>query len=456
MRSFNSGRASRSGRSRYGDPIACPALPESCVPATVEQHGFYLHLSGSYNIYHPPVSVSHGFFDFIRTQLPASASWTLQHFHFVGNFHRLQTQMTSLPVVLCAVSDGSYKSSHGTASWRISVVDSEDYFLGSLVTPGPSDCQSAYRSELAGLYGIALSLWSLKQFFKCNITVTIACDGLSALRQYTYLSDVVNPNVPHFDLVSATRWVLQEVQGMYHWKHVSGHQDDDSEALLDKWATWNIQMDLAAKDFWTQTHLVDDENRNMHIFGEVGSVWIQGHKVVQDFKKQLLEYLGSIDSVPKWEAKFNWTKGSGSTVNWKFFGVANKSVPAARRLWVTKTASGFFASGKMMKLRRERPDAQCPRCAFDPEDRLHILQCSHPEAGILWDQSMLKLEAHLVSVDTEVTVAKTIYWKLQEWRSAGSLAPLAAQYPIAFREAFQAQDELGWEAFLFGMWTVEF
>lgn len=361
--------------------------------------------------------------------------------------------MMSPTVRLCAVSDGSFKSSHGTASWRISIADSEDYFTGSLVSPGPSDCQSAYRSELAGLYGIALSLWMLKQFFKCHIGVTIACDGLSALQQFQYLSDVVNPNVPHFDLISATRWILIEVQGSYEWKHVLGHQDDDSEALLDKWATWNIQMDLAAKEFWSRTYPVEEEQRNMSIFGEVGSLWIRGRKVVQDLKKQVIEFLGSIASVPQWEKTFNWSKGLGQSVNWKFFGKALKSVPASRRLWVTKTASGFFASGKMMKLRRERPDAACPRCLFDPEDRLHILQCNHPEALVLWNHSMKKLEEHLESVDTDTIVAKTICWKLQELRNENPHSPLSAQYPSAFRAAFQAQDELGWEAFIFGFWT---
>ena len=141
-------------------------------------------------------------------------------------------------------------TAHGTASWRISRPGMDDYFLGHAVVTGPSNCQLAYQSELCGLYGIVLSVWSLVQTYEFQVDLTIGCDGLSALNQFQFVDDFTNPNIPQFDLISATRWLLKEINGKYNWKHIKGHQDDDARAVLDEWAYWNIQMDRDAKQIW--------------------------------------------------------------------------------------------------------------------------------------------------------------------------------------------------------------
>jgi hypothetical protein len=455
LRAMNFGRASRRGISRYGDPIACDTLPPSCLPATIDRHGSYTHLTGTSHISHNITEHSSGFFEYITDQLPVSASWVFRNIRFIGNFSRFSQQIRDSAVTFWAVSDGSFKNTHGTASWRLSLKDSEDYLMGSIITPGPAFSQSAYRSELSGIYGIAISLWALQRVYRCRISCQIGCDGLSALNQFRYLSDMINPNTPHFDLISATRWILLETKGTYGWRHILGHQDTRGIGALDIWATWNIQMDEAAKDMWLQTHLLPQESRIMEIYGEVGVLSIRGVKVVHKMKKTLLDYLGSIEAIPKWETKYNWTRGLGQTVHWKFFSTASKASSAARRLWVTKTTSGFFASGKMMKARRERTDASCPRCQFPVEDRLHIFQCPHPDAQNLWNSAMDKFADHLISIDTDVSVANLICWHMNRWQNPSYTSPQPSDYPVNFREAFNAQDELGWEAFLFGFLSIQ-
>ena len=61
----------------------------------------------------------------------------------------------------------------------------------------------------------------------------------------------------------------------------------------------------------------------------------------------------------------------------------------------------------------------------------------------------------LVSLETDAAVAAGICWHLQHWRHPGTTAPLTPPLPDQFRAVFVAQDELGWEAFLFGFWVQQ-
>jgi hypothetical protein len=45
-----------------------------------------------------------------------------------------------------SVSDGSFKSKHGTASWVIEAESSDNRYTGDIITPGAPSDQSAYRS----------------------------------------------------------------------------------------------------------------------------------------------------------------------------------------------------------------------------------------------------------------------------------------------------------------------
>jgi hypothetical protein len=110
---------------------------------------------------------------------------------------------------IIAVSDGSFKENHGTAAWIVRITDTCE-ITGKMVTPGETHDQSAYRSELAGLYGVACTIWLLEQEYGAIGKITAACDGLSALRQVKKPFDFIDPNLPQFDLILATRNVIRK------------------------------------------------------------------------------------------------------------------------------------------------------------------------------------------------------------------------------------------------------
>jgi hypothetical protein len=117
-------------------------------------------------------------------------------------------------------------------------------------------------------------------------TVYLGCDGLSALLNCTDIDYVVKPTFPHFDLITATRAMLQQCPVKWIPHHVLGHQDDDPDAFLDRWATLNIEMDEDANVHWAET--VDKpSDRQFTIFGEPWAIWLNDKKICMNLHSTL-------------------------------------------------------------------------------------------------------------------------------------------------------------------------
>jgi len=62
-----------------------------------------------------------------------------------------------------AISDGSFMEQSGAAAWMIEGTTAYHHIVGTGITPGERKDQSAYQSELFGLWGIMQSLKKLIQ-----------------------------------------------------------------------------------------------------------------------------------------------------------------------------------------------------------------------------------------------------------------------------------------------------
>lgn len=94
-----------------------------------------------------------------------------------------------------AVTDGSFKTSHGTAAWKIvNPARPENAITSSCITPGHTEQIDAYQSELTGLYGTIATITLLAQYFQIpHGTVVLACDNLAAIQQASYSVDCTSP-----------------------------------------------------------------------------------------------------------------------------------------------------------------------------------------------------------------------------------------------------------------------
>jgi hypothetical protein len=144
-----------------------------------------------------------------------------------------------------AVSDGSYYPYEkiGAAAWIITAPDETQWIKGG----GPKKVQSAYRSEVGGLVGIAVCLTSLSSHLNhTEPPITTACDGLSALKKVHATKEMVKPSWKHVDLLTGLIDLFENLPMKARLEHVLGHQDDVGRplTLLER---INVRMDSIAK-----------------------------------------------------------------------------------------------------------------------------------------------------------------------------------------------------------------
>jgi len=70
---------------------------------------------------------------------------------------------------LCeAVSDGSYKDGSGTAAWMIQDMLSKQVLSGTTIIPGHTSDQSAYQSELGGIFSIVTMIHNICNYYNIS------------------------------------------------------------------------------------------------------------------------------------------------------------------------------------------------------------------------------------------------------------------------------------------------
>lgn len=122
------------------------------------------------------------------------------------------------------VSDGSLKNEHGTAAWKIESENSIKRIVGlTFVSSFPID-QSAYISELAGLYSIIRVITIIVEVWQMEVSaVTIICDGLSALDKSFEVERLITLASQSCDLLSGIQGMIRPQQIDRNYVHVKRH-----------------------------------------------------------------------------------------------------------------------------------------------------------------------------------------------------------------------------------------
>jgi putative intracellular protease/amidase len=381
--------------------------------------------------------------------LPANERWAVAKVQCTDEGATIAHALSTGEVI--SVSDGSFKLEHGTAAWVIEAASSLHRITGVGVIPGTASDQSAYRSELGGLFGIAVMVKVICEHHGITQgTASIACDGLSALQQSTDPEHIVRPTAPHFDLVTGTRKMLQ--QSPIHWTahHVLGHQDDDPDATLDRWAILNIEMDMAAKEYWLETTEMEQRPPPLYqIAGEPWALWIGTTKICGGLQAAIEEAIHGPRSLAHWTKRGKFGNVDSTAVDWEATGWGMKAAKTSRRHWVSKHTSGFCATGRMMKRRQQRVTDECPRCHQANEDADHIWRCQDPRALEIWKSSIDTLESWLRRQNTAPGIITAICSGLLAWHRDAPRPPITDTF-VGVQSTAAAQDELGWQSLLEG------
>jgi hypothetical protein len=162
-----------------GEVSSAPPNPRK---ATVYKKGTSLICTGSDRIWHTVSSRASTFLEHL--QGVHHLGWCTHSLVLKNDGRDLAEALHfGLSATIMAVSDGSYKDLCGTVAWTIGTDDTEHIISGRAICPGGPEAQSAYRSELTGLYSILAILHQVCLYFDVpEGNVQIGCDGLSVLQ----------------------------------------------------------------------------------------------------------------------------------------------------------------------------------------------------------------------------------------------------------------------------------
>jgi hypothetical protein len=231
------GRPSRNALIKFhrslGSPT--PGIPASAERATVECTAHLLWLTGNSLSSALATSTSGQTLEDRLSRLVPATSWAVTHHVLITEEGSTITEIIREGRCV-SVSDGSFKDQYGTSAWAIEADSNIDRCTGADIPPeaasknnrckgvnivpdAPSD-QSAYRSEVAGLFGIATMVRELCGFHDITAgTVYLGCDGLFALLNCTDIDYVIRAMLQQWPV----KWIPH---------HVLRHQDDDPTLSL--------------------------------------------------------------------------------------------------------------------------------------------------------------------------------------------------------------------------------
>ena len=360
--------------------------------------------------------------------------------------------------VVC-VSDGSFHPQRRTGSmaWCLATTSGTILIEGGGLIPGESDTQCSYRSEAGGLLGIVTIISILENLLverPESYTLPVACDGESALyRSLIGGREKLNSSAKHCDLISRIHDRKDTLMADILPIHVYGHRDDfaDNLTVLEK---LNVRMDKIAKR-------IANTCRDASIFSMPGmpssrdglpTVTCSGVVISSEIERSLLDTVGEIRLKKWWIKKGRFSEVQVDLIDWQCMKRTMSSCGYQLKRFIPKWTTRQLAVGTTMAYRDARAHNDCPRCACDTEDTLHVLTCQQQEARALWQSQVTSIIDWCVKVDTMEPLVTVISEVLLDWQN-GSLQnhSIRQEWPIEVSSACRQQSLLGWQAFMEGI-----
>ena len=169
---------------------------------------------------------------------------------------------------------------------------------------------------------------------------------------------------------------------------------------------------------------------------------------------KLIDRIEGSPCLQYWVEKRRFRTLDTSDIDWDANEQAMKSERRARRVWVTKQASGFCGTGRMMVKWKFREESNCPRCGMIDEDMDHVLRCQSTEANEKWLSTMESLRMWLEKHDTHPDLVEILCKRLSEWRNGEGLQPMVFSDPVLYRLLLK-QDTIGWRSCIEGLLVRE-
>jgi hypothetical protein len=278
-------------------------------------------------------------------------------------------------------------------------------------------------------------------------TITVVCDGFSALKTAIDIKDVpfISAGIADFDVMQSIRKSMRS--GItYNWQHVKGHQDASS-VVLTPLEELNVRMDAAAR---TKRELIPLNATNWFpiLPYEDWKIWVDQKQLTKQVEENIRESISEHTMKYYWNKKGKISLSQFHNVGWTAIDKAMNSIPTGRKHWLAKHASGICGVNYIRQKWRERDNPDCPRCGL-PETAKHVWHCQHQEVQEIWNKAIIDLLTFLNKIKTDPAISDQICCGLRSWYNGDNLRNTDARPLIIM------QCNLGWDAFIEGIVSVE-
>ena len=358
--------------------------------------------------------------------------------------------------IICAM-DGGLKDRVGTSSYAILFPDN----LTPIVTGRAGEWQprenaSSTRQELLGQLGIEYWLTRLETQWgrpRHGVQITPITDSQASIE--------IMDNIPKMLGIKDTLRPELDV-ALEIFQQRTSHP----------WAKWNIckveshiERDEAPNTFhWECNNYVDAEatraridfplhvlqKRPDYIFpGAMVGCKIDGRIVNNGLHEAIKHHLTVSVLRSYLMEKYHWTEPTFLNIAWLEHHKALKILSLGQKATVLKYIHGWLATKRHRHREGYSPNELCAMCS-QPENRLHIFRCSHPQVKSIRNIAWKKLLADL-GQNTDASFQAVFQAGLDT--VIGSELPTnqaIMEWPGDLRDAFEKQLAIGWDQILFG------
>ena len=374
---------------------------------------------------------------------PSDYPWYRAHSSHENALDLLAQYLQNHPVI--ALTDGSFKLAKGTAAFNFYVPFLQQSISFAHATPGSTEDQCPYRSELTGIYGILRVLHDVHiSYPDLSGHIIIGCDCQGAGYRALTLQSFPSTGTQHADIVRAIWHLRQALPFTFAYHYVEGHQRERGRDM-DYWGSLNEDMDALAKAYWS--HIQHRPLPQHPLHKNEWAVFLDQERVAHNIPKRIRRHLHCL-FLQNW---FN-QKTSNSipapqwqTIDYDAIAQANKACSTTEHLWRCKFAAHMCPTGLNMVRRKHWTSDRCPICKTSPESHLHLLQCQHHHAITERRRLFDKMIQQLLLWNTCPVIIHLLSTTGKQWLLGDPIEPNEEYHDGLV--ILQAQLSLGWQRF---------
>jgi hypothetical protein len=356
-------------------------------------------------------------------------------------------------------TDGGYDPGTGisTFGW---VVASKDTVM--VTGRGPAEAHpSLANSFRAEGYGASSALLFIAAFLKLfdvtpsdNMTWYLYIDNKSMvdrLSESSWKHKLSRQQLrPEVDITNVAARLIQTLKGV-QISHVKSHQD---QTTREDELSWPARLNIIADQQATEQRSTMEEPASTVTNTTNGMLYIKGVATTRDVAQLLWRNASQIPLQEYHQSRNQWTEKIFEQINWKAQHDALSRLGTTDQQRILKFVHRWLPTGKNLHREKASNLSDCPLCAHETEDNMHLFACQNPQQVKLQQELLLYIAKQQHGKEMP-ELAQLLEWALSNCCYSESWKVNKELYPQQLHKAIESQNEIGWHQIIYGRISME-